>query len=85
MKAINISTDTKQLLDYVAEEGKSHYEPEYQEKQTKADLIGVELSSYFEWDCLALNQLAMAALEDANDHEMVQIIENKLKERGWIN
>jgi hypothetical protein len=85
MKTINVSTDTKQLLDYVAEEGKSHYKPEYQAKQTKADLIGVELSSYFKWDCLALNQLAMAALEDANDHEMVQIIENKLKERGWIS
>lgn len=81
---IKVTEDATALLDKIVEEGRSYFLPEYQSEQTKADCLGIKLAHYFKWDCLSIALMAMSAMEDANDHELVKIIEDKLKERRWI-
>ena len=55
----------KQMID---RQKKDFFMPEYQDKVTDEEALGLIVSHYFEWDGLAILKTLSSALEDANFH-----------------
>ncbi len=68
--------DLKALID--AQKQKS-FVPEYRDKATDEEALGLMISKYFEWDGLAVLKVTYAGLEDSNFHTENQTIEGMIK------
>ena len=67
-----INERIKILID---EQKTSAFIPEYSEKATDQEALGIIISQYFEWNGLAILETLYNALEDANFHTENQVIE----------
>lgn len=61
-------TQRKELKELIDRKRKSAFTSEYQSKATDAEVLGIIVSQYLEWNGDAILQVAVEALEDANFH-----------------
>ena len=69
----------KQMID---RQKKDFFVPDYQNKATDEEALGLIVSHYFKWDGLAILKTLSNALEDANFHtenEIIQAMIDKLE------
>ncbi|MBI5357038.1 hypothetical protein HZB78_05540 [Candidatus Collierbacteria bacterium] len=65
----------KPLIDSIRE---VCFVPEYRDKVTDAECLGLAVSKFFEWDGIAISKTAIEALGDANFHTLAGKIEELL-------
>ena len=74
------------LKNMIDRQKKDSFVPEYQDKATDEEALGLIVSNYFQWDGLAILKTLSSALEDANFHsenEKIQAMIDKLE--GEVN
>ncbi len=71
------------LEEIIKERKKVAFIPEYQDRTTEPEALGIIISQYFEWDGLRILETFSNALEDANFHsenekvcEMIERVKN---------
>jgi hypothetical protein len=68
----------KSLMDEIVKIVRySSFVPEYQEKATIEECVGIAISKYFEWDTRIFKAFA-EALDDANFHEVARKVDEML-------
>ena len=58
-------TTIKNFIDYSRER---HFNPEYWDKVSDQEILGVMIASYFKWDGQAIFETMQNAFNDANFH-----------------
>lgn len=70
-----IKARVKNLIDLGR---KSFYVPEYQDKISDGEVLGVIVAKFHEWTFKPIIETVLSALEDANFHTLREEIENLL-------
>ena len=68
-------TINERIKILIYEKKTSAFIPEYSEKATDQEALGIMISQYFEWNGVAILETLYNALEDANFHTENQVIE----------
>ena len=55
------------------------FTPEYQDKASDAEVLGLIIARYWEWDGLQILETSKEALEDANFHTAASVIEKQIE------
>lgn len=65
----------RELVDSLLEIVKMQsFVPEYRNKATKQEVMGIMVSKYFDWDGIRITETLIEALEDANFHSLAEKI-----------
>lgn len=71
-----MSAEVHQLLDrIVALKRQVSFMPEYREKATPEECLGIALSQYFEWSSLPILKTCYEGLTDANFHSAASVLD----------
>ncbi len=71
MDSQQIQTQLRPILEQIRKET---FKPDYQDKATDEQLIGIMVSKFFEWGGNEIIQAALYSLEDSNFHGEVREI-----------